>query len=62
MVMMGIELTGKSPFDTIYLHGESTKGTTRKQPNREKNAGTCSPSTAHDLDHLMLIVDPNLPL
>ncbi|CAM9900715.1 unnamed protein product, partial [Scytosiphon promiscuus] len=21
MVMMGIELTGKSPFDTIYLHG-----------------------------------------
>ena len=26
MVMMGIELTGKSPFDTIYLHGER-KGT-----------------------------------
>lgn len=24
MVMMGIELTGKSPFDTIYLHGEAT--------------------------------------
>lgn len=23
--MMGIELTGKSPFHTVYLHGESIK-------------------------------------
>ncbi len=21
MVMMGLELTGKAPFDTVYLHG-----------------------------------------
>lgn len=21
MIMMGIEFTGKAPFDTVYLHG-----------------------------------------
>ncbi|CBJ31846.1 Valine--tRNA ligase [Ectocarpus siliculosus] len=37
MVMMGIELTGKSPFDTIYLHGLVKDGNGMKMSKTKGN-------------------------
>ncbi|CAM9542848.1 unnamed protein product [Pylaiella littoralis] len=37
MVMMGIELTGKSPFDTIYLHGLVKDSTGMKMSKTKGN-------------------------